>query len=228
MSSALTDKQATDELVKMQNFITKEATEKATEIRVKADEEYQIEKASLVRTELNAIDATYAAKFSKASLAQQIAKSTIANNTRLKILTAKEQSLEEIFTAAKDELKSLSKNKKQYVTLLTGLIEEGLFALMEKSVFIQVKKSDVAAAKEAAKEAAQNFEKAAGFAVAIKINEEALLPEDVSGGCIIVSSSGKISVNNTLDERLKLLSESALPAIRLEMFGPSSSRKFFN
>lgn len=40
-----------------------------------------------------------------------------------------------------------------------------------------------------------------------------------AGGVVVAGSGGKIDVNNTLEERLKLLSEEALPAIRLAIFG---------
>lgn len=212
----------------MESFITKEAEEKAKEIQLKADEEYEIEKASIVRSEINAIDASYQDKFKKASLAQQITKSTIANKTRLKVLATREEALETIFVATQDELKKISNSKDKYKKLLIGLIEEGLFALMEPSVQIKVRKADVSAAKDAAKTAVNNFSKESGFTVEFKIDESDFLDKDLAGGVVIVNGSGKISVNNTLDERLKLLSESALPAIRLEIFGPSKTRKFFD
>lgn len=212
----------------MESFITKEAEEKAKEIQLKADEEYEIEKASIVRSEINAIDALYQDKFKKASLAQQITKSTIANKTRLKVLATREEALETIFNATQDELKKLSSNKNKYKTLLIGLIEECLYSLMEPTVIIRVRKSDVSVAKDAAKSAAENFSKKAGFAVSFIVDETNFLDKDLAGGVVVVNGSNKISVNNTLDERLKLLSESALPAIRLEMFGPSKTRKFFD
>lgn len=225
---ALTDEQVQGELKKMESFITKEAEEKAKEIQIKADEEYEIEKASIVRSEINAIDAAYQDKFKKASLAQQITKSTIANKTRLKVLATREEALETIFAATQDELKKLSSDNDKYKTLLAGLIEECLYSLMETSVTIKVRKVDVAVAKEAAKIAADNFSKNAGLTVDFKIDESDYLDKDLAGGVVVINSSGKISVNNTLDERLKLLSETALPAIRLEMFGPSQTRKFFD
>ncbi|GAV29742.1 hypothetical protein PMKS-003244 [Pichia membranifaciens] len=225
---ALTDEQVQGELKKMESFITKEAEEKAKEIQLKADEEYEIEKASIVRSEINAIDAAYQDKFKKASLAQQITKSTIANKTRLKVLATREEALETIFGATQDELKKIAGSKDKYKKLLIGLIEEGLYSLMEPSVVIKVRKADVAVVKDAAKIAVDNFSKQAGFSVDFKVDESSFLDKDVAGGVVVVNGSGKISVNNTLDERLKLLSESALPAIRLEIFGPSKTRKFFD
>ena len=212
----------------MESFITKEAEEKAKEIRVKADEEYEIEKASIVRSEINAIDAAYQDKFKKASLAQQITKSTISNKTRLKVLATREEALETIFAATQEELKKIATKQGSYKTLLAGLIEECLYSLMESSVVIKVRESDVAVTKEAAEVATENFEKKASFAVKFTVDDKNFLSKDLAGGVIVTNDTGRISVNNTLDERLKLVSESALPAIKLEMFGPSQSRKFFD
>lgn len=51
---------------------------------------------------------------------------------------------------------------------------------------------------------------------------------DSSGGVIILGGKGKIEVNNTFDERLRLLQDSALPAVRKELFGTNPHRKFFD
>lgn len=211
----------------MKAFIEKEAQEKAKEIKLKADEEYEIEKASIVRSETAAIDASYEQKFKKASLAQQITKSTIGNKTRLRILATKEEVLNEMFESAKSKLSDISKNKGDYKPAFIGLIEEALLAILEGEVIVKVKESDLSLAKESIDEAAKNFEEKAGFPVKINISEE-YLSDDISGGVIVTNKSGKIEVDNTLDERLKLLSEEALPGLRLELFGISESRKFFD
>lgn len=212
----------------MQAFIEKEAQEKAKEIRLKADEEYEIEKASIVRSETAAIDATYEQNLKKASLAQQITKSTIGNKTRLRILSSKEEVLNEIFEAAESELKNITAKKNEYKPVLAGLIEEGLLALLEEKVTIRVRQADVEVAKEAAKDAAKNFEEKTKYAVDVTVDEEDFLFKDIAGGVVVINGSGKIEVNNTLEERLKILSEEALPGLRLELFGPSPTRKFFN
>lgn len=212
----------------MKAFIEKEAQEKAKEIRLKADEEYEIEKASIVRAETAAIDSTYEQKLKKASLAQQITKSTIANKTRLRVLATKDQVVNDIFDAAEKELKNITKNKGDYKPILTGLIEEGLLALMEEKVTLKVKKEDVAVAKEAAEQAVKDFESKAKFPVEISVDETNFLSSDIAGGVVVVNGSGKIEVDNTLEERLKILSEEALPGLRLELFGISATRKFFD
>lgn len=212
----------------MKAFIEKEAQEKAKEIRLKADEEYEIEKASIVRSEMAAIDASYEQKLKKASLAQQITKSTIGNKTRLRVLSTKEEVLSEIFEEAEKELKKISADKTKYKPILQGLIEEGALALLESKVTIKIREDDLETAKEAIADAAKNYEELVKSSIDISIDESDFLSKDIAGGVIVVNETGKIEVNNTLEERLKLLSEEALPAIRLELFGPSPTRKFFD
>ncbi len=212
----------------MEAFITKEAEEKAKEIKLKADEEYEIEKASIVRSEKNAIDSQYEDKFKKASLAQQITKSTIANKTRLKILATRDQCLQDIFDSAEEQLKQLSKDPAAYESLLVGLIDEGLLQLMEPAVTLRVRKADVSVTKKAADQAEKKFKDVSGRDVKITIDETKYLSDKSAGGLILANGTGKIEINNTLEERLRLLSERALPAVRLEMFGVSTTRKFFD
>ncbi|KAM9891932.1 hypothetical protein OXX79_010373 [Metschnikowia pulcherrima] len=225
---SLTDDQVNAELRKMKAFIEKEAQEKAKEIRLKADEEYEIEKASIVRSETAAIDSAYEQKLKKASLAQQITKSTIGNKTRLKVLAEKEKILDDIFEEAGQGLIELTSDKGKYKPILEGLIEEGLYAILEDTVTLRVRESDVDLAKEAAETAAKTFAEKAKFEVAVKIDDSNFLDAASAGGVVVVNKSGKIEVNNTLEERLKLLAEEALPGVRLELFGPSASRKFFD
>jgi len=47
-----------------------------------------------------------------------------------------------------------------------------------------------------------------------------------AGGVSIIGGGGKIDINNTLDERLRLLETDALPSIRLTLFGENQNRRF--
>lgn len=46
------------------------------------------------------------------------------------------------------------------------------------------------------------------------------------GGVSIVGTGGRVDINNTLDERLRLLETDALPMIRASLFGKNENRKF--
>lgn len=49
---------------------------------------------------------------------------------------------------------------------------------------------------------------------------------DSSGGVHLFNASGRIDVNNTFEERLKLLETDALPSVRTTLFGENENRRF--
>ena len=47
-----------------------------------------------------------------------------------------------------------------------------------------------------------------------------------SGGVYIVGGGGKIEINNTFEERLKMCETDALPSVRVTLFGHNDNRHF--
>lgn len=212
---------------KMVEFIKKEAEEKAKEVKAKANEEYEIEKANIVRSEIAAIDQAYEQKYKQNKLAQQITKSTLANKTRLKVLDAKEKLFEDVVSKAHDEIKKLPANKAKYEQLLSELIEECMVLLKEETVIVRVREADTEVAKSALVTAIKTFKSKKNSDIAAEIDTE-FLPKSSIGGIVALDRTKRLSIDNTLDERLKLLSTNGLPLIRLELFGPSANRRFFD
>ncbi|OJD18049.1 hypothetical protein AJ78_01879 [Emergomyces pasteurianus Ep9510] len=237
-SHALSDDQVAGELRKMTAFIRQEALEKAREIQLKADEEFAIEKSKLVRQETAAIDLLYEKKFKQASMSQQITRSTLANKIRLRVLTARQALLDELFDQAREQLANaaagtmVGKKGKGgsdgYQATLKGLVLEGLYALNEKKVEVRARKKDYAVVKKAIEEAKDEFKGKLGREVAIDLLETDPLPEESAGGVFIVGTAGKIDINNTFEERLRLLEIDALPAVRDTLFGKNKNRKFYD
>ncbi|EPE08135.1 vacuolar atp synthase subunit e [Ophiostoma piceae UAMH 11346] len=226
---ALSDDQVGQELRKMTAFIKQEATEKAHEIEIKANEEFAIEKSKLVRQETDSIDATYEKKFKQATMSQQITRSTVANKTRLKVLTARQQLLDDLFEEARSKLaEEASSSPAKYKEILTKLVLEGAYAMQEPKLQIRVRKADAAAAKDALKAASEEYKKATGEAVELTLDEANALPEGSAGGAVIVGGNGKITIDNTLEARLALVEHNALPAVRETLFGKNVNRKFFD
>ncbi|KZM18942.1 V-ATPase V1 sector subunit E [Ascochyta rabiei] len=223
---ALSDDQVAGELKKMTAFIRQEAMEKANEIRLKADEEFAIEKSKLVRQETSTIDSSYEKKFKQASMSQQITRSTVSNKSRLRILSARQELLDRLFEDAGKKLADVSKDKKKYQAILKALILEGAYALNEDKLQIKVRKADNDVANKAIDEAQTEYKSALNKDVAITIDESDPLPSDSAGGAMIVGTGGRIDINNTLEERLRLLESDALPSIRVTLFGENENRKF--
>ncbi|SCW01383.1 LAFE_0D11364g1_1 [Lachancea fermentati] len=225
--TSLTPSQVNDELNKMQAFIKKEAEEKSKEIQLKADQEYEIEKTGIVRNETSNIDSAMEAKMKKAALKQQITKSTIANKMRLKVLSTREQVLDDIFESASKELKKISSDKKKYKPVLHSVILESLLRLLEPVAVVKVREQDLSLAKSIKDDIIKEYKEKSGKDVTLEFSSE-YLNKGSAGGAIVTNENGRIEVDNTLEERLKLLNEEALPAIRLELFGISETRKFFD
>ncbi|KAG0651765.1 V-type proton ATPase subunit E [Hyphodiscus hymeniophilus] len=225
---ALSDDQVSLELKKMTAFIKQEAMEKAREIEIKADEEFAIEKSKLVRQETSSIDSTYEKKFKTAQMSQQITRSTVANKTRLKVLSARQELLDGIFEAAQKKLGDATKDNGKYEEILKNLALEGFYALNEKKVQVRVRKADVGAAEKGLELACKEYKEKTNKEIEASVDEENPLPEGIAGGLSIVGGGGKIDINNTFEERLSLLQDTALPSVRTTLFGKNENRKFYD
>ena len=163
----------------MTAFIRQEALEKAKEIQLKADEEFAIEKSKLVRQEIISIDSLYAKKFKQASMSQQITRSTLANKTRLKVLSARQALLDELFEQARGKLVEFSgRDSKNYGELCKNLILQGLYALTEEKVEVRARKKDYQVVNNAIQEASSEYTEKTGKEVEIGLDEKNPLSED--------------------------------------------------
>ena len=162
----------------MTAFIRQEALEKAKEIQIKADEEFAIEKSKLVRQETSSIDSQYEKKFKQASMSQQITRSTLSNKTRLKVLSARQELLDDLFEQARGKLSSYSEDKAKYQELCKNLILEGLYALNEDKVAVRARKEDSEAVRKAISRAKEEYKKSMkGKEVQLELDEQNPQPE---------------------------------------------------
>ncbi|KAH7920123.1 ATPase V1/A1 complex subunit E [Leucogyrophana mollusca] len=224
-SRALNDDEVLSEMNKMVAFIKQEAMEKAREIKVKADEEFAIEKAKLVKQEQQAIDAQYDKKRKGADVAQKIAHSNLTNKSRLKLLHRREEQLQELFATARSSILTLAEDEGRYAQFLEGVIVQGYLQLMEPKVTLYAREQDAELVQKAAEGAAESYTQVSGREVTFEI--EATLSKDSAGGIKLASGTRRITIDNTLDERLRLLEDRMLPEIRKDLFGPNENRKFY-
>ena len=162
----------------MTAFIRQEALEKAREIQLKADEEFAIEKSKLVRQETASIDKLYEKKFKQAAMSQQITRSTLANRTRLRVLSGRQALLDELFQKARERISEVAgKDAKKYAAVVKGLVLEALYILNEEKVTVQARKKDFDAVKKALEEAAAEFKEKVGKDVKPDLDENEPLPE---------------------------------------------------
>ncbi|KAF7920738.1 uncharacterized protein EAE98_008767 [Botrytis deweyae] len=191
-------------------------------------QEFAIEKSKLVRQETSSIDTQYEKKFKTARMSQQITQSTVANKTRLKVLSARQELLDGIFEQAQGRLKEATNDKGKYTEILKNLLLEGMYALNEGKLQVRGRKQDYDQIKKAIEEAQKVYKEKMKKDVTASIDEKNPLPEESAGGLSIIGGGGKIDINNTFEERLKLLQDNALPSVRTTLFGPNVNRKFYD
>jgi len=224
----LNDEEVQNEMKKMIEFIKQEAFEKAREIQVKADEEFNIEKGKLVRQEALNVEAIFERKLKQAEVQKRIAKSNHINKCRLKVLQAREEMLEQLYADSREQLQLISKDNVKYAELLRDLVLQGFYSLMEAEVVVVCRAADKAKVTKAIDDAAQIYKSEAGSDVKATVDTSNPLPASCSGGVVLQAQAGRIKVDNTLEARLAILEEQMLPQIRVLLFGHSANRRFFN
>ncbi|KIJ60763.1 hypothetical protein HYDPIDRAFT_138696 [Hydnomerulius pinastri MD-312] len=224
-SRPLNDDEVLSEMNKMVAFIKQEAMEKAREIKVKADEEFAIEKAKLVKQEQQSIDAQHDKKRKGAEVAQKIAQSNLTNKSRLKLLHRREEQLQELFAASRSQILTFAQDEGRYSQFLEGVIVQGYLQLMEPNVTLLAREQDTELVQKAGEAAAETYTQISGRQVTFDVQSP--LSSEGAGGIKLVSGSKRITIDNTLDERLRLLEDRMLPEIRKDLFGPNENRKFY-
>lgn len=225
---ALNDEEVLTEMKKMVAFIKQEALEKAREIKVKADEEFNIEKAKLVRTESLNIEVAFNRKIKQVEVQKKIAQSNFVNKSRLRVLQQRQQLLADLFAEASKGLLTVTQDSQKYEDLVSRLIIQSLYKLMGDEVTVTCRKVDLSMVERQMEKAKSTFVDKLALPLILKIDQTNFLPDDGPGGVRMSTNGGLIVCDNTMETRLELLSEQMLPDIRTMLFGESPNRKFFN
>lgn len=226
--STLSQDEVDKQIKQMVAFIEQEAKEKAEEISLKAEEEFNIEKGRLVQQEKMALMQQYERKEKQAEAAKKIAYSTKLNTARLEVLKAQEDHLKVVNGRAEEQLAGISKDKGKYKKLVTGCIAQGLVALLEADVTLYCRKEDASMVKEVIPAAIKMYKDLSGLDCKCKLDTNEELPKSTGGGVILKAQNGTLSVDNTLSARLRLATDKLLPAVRFQLLGGSPTRTFFD
>eukprot|EP00212_Chloropicon_laureae_P004680 CAMPEP_0197490800 /NCGR_PEP_ID=MMETSP1311-20131121/5243_1 /TAXON_ID=464262 /ORGANISM="Genus nov. species nov., Strain RCC856" /LENGTH=353 /DNA_ID=CAMNT_0043035371 /DNA_START=87 /DNA_END=1145 /DNA_ORIENTATION=+ len=110
------------QITQMVQFIRKEAEEKASEIRAAAQEEYTIQKQTMVEAEKAKIRKEYERKRSQIDTKKAIESSTQLNTARLKVLQAQQDAIDQAVENARSFLPQLAQNAGEYKQLMGALL----------------------------------------------------------------------------------------------------------
>jgi len=208
-------------------FIDQEANEKAAEIDAKAQEEFAIEKDNLVNQQKLKIQQFYQKKEKQVELQRKIQHSNLQNQSRIAILKAREELIQKLKDSANEQLAEIANNPEQYSKLLTNLIAQAFYRLVEKDVYIKCREKDVPLIKQAIEDAKAIYTTALKREVNCNIMKT-YLNADISGGIEAFTADGKTRVVNTLEARLDMLFNQMIPEIRVKLFGKNVNRKHDN
>ncbi|KAL3499265.1 hypothetical protein ACH5RR_038358 [Cinchona calisaya] len=229
----MNDADVSKQIQQMVRFIRQEAEEKANEISVSAEEEFNIEKLQLVEAEKKKIRQEYERKQKQVEVRKKIEYSMQLNASRIKVLQAQDDLVNSMKEAASKELLSVSNDHHNYKHLLKDLIVQSLLRLKEPSVLLRCRKDDLHLVESILSSAKEEYAQKANVHAPEVIVDSIHLPPapshlnahgpSCSGGVVLASRDGKIVCENTLDARLDVVFRKKLPEIRKRLFGQVSA-----
>ncbi|KAM0675672.1 V-ATPase V1 sector subunit E [Gurleya vavrai] len=183
---------------RMTSFIKLEAQEKANEIKIKYFEEYNAEKAKIVRNETIEIERNYKNSEKELQIDFVTKISDIRNKFNILFLKKKEEKANEFIKKVKDCCKEKNLEKK--------LILQCFDSVDEKEIICYCFKKDRESVKSVGKERKMEIE----------IRE---LDEKFLGGIILESKDGKTKCDNSFRKRCEVLREKYFCEIAHNLFG---------
>ncbi|CAK8576754.1 unnamed protein product [Lathyrus sativus] len=221
------DADVSKQIQQMIRFIRQEAEEKANEISVAAEEEFNIEKLQLLEAEKRKIRQEYERKAKQIDVRRKIEYSMQLNASRIKVLQAQDEVVSSMKDAAKKGLVRISSDKKAYRKLIKEIIIQGLLRMRESSLLLRCRETDRKLVESLLEEAKKEYsEKAKVQPPTIVLDDRVYLPPQpknnaadsheifCSGGVVLASDDGKIVLESTLDARLDVIFRQKLPEIR--------------
>lgn len=218
--------QAQAQVNHMREFIMHEAKEKAEEIQCKAEQDYTVEKQRLVEEEKLRIKKDFERRMSNVDLETKIANATENNKCKLQVLQSASAEVEKTFADAFEAMKKIPADSGAYAALLESLIKEGVKMLGLKEVKVRCRAADKGAVMAAISSVGQSV------GASVSMDDEAItnddscvnVPKECIGGVIIVSPDGKIKCSQTLNSRLQVAYDTALPCVKPVLFNQLGSK----
>mmetsp|Transcript_44805 Transcript_44805/g.117526 ORF Transcript_44805/g.117526 Transcript_44805/m.117526 type:complete len:221 (-) Transcript_44805:460-1122(-) len=220
----MNDQEVITQINQMVQFIHQEAKEKANEIKLKTDEEFNIEKLRMVEAEKQKIRAAYEVKEKQVEVQKRIAQSNEVRFSRLKALKARDDAMQQVLAEAASKLPALVASS-EYPALLEALILEALCQLADQKVSVKGVAGQESQTKAALTKATAKFtkwatdNKGADWAASIDIKFDSASLKSGIGGIEVTGFGGKITLSNSLQSRLMLAYETQLPKLRSKLFG---------
>ena len=207
------------------NFILQEAHEKANEIRVKTEHDFNLEKQTIVHEAKLSIQEDFKKMEKDREVQERIARSSEIGQCRIKKMKVRDDLLRNLLEEGGQKLATVARGQ-NYPQLLQKLIVQGLIKIEENDVTVYCTQKDLPTVKKvlpaAVKEYVTLIEREAGVRLSpnVSLNQDGArhLPESSYGGVSLTALNGRIVCDNTMESRLGLVYSELLPSIRAILF----------
>lgn len=165
------------------------------------------------------------------------------------MLKVREDHVSSVLDDARKRLGEVTKNEAEYKNVLSKLIVQGLYQVMEPKVTLRCRQVDVPLVQAVFQQSIDQYKSQMNQDVELFIDEHEFLAADTCGGVELLALNGRIKVwreyilfllwflylfeniyckqvPNTLESRLELISQQLVPEIRNALFGRNVNRKF--
>jgi V-type H+-transporting ATPase subunit E len=211
-------------------YINRTGDDKLNSINKQANDEFQSQKSQYIKEEQARITNEYKVKLDQDEIKLKIQRSANENNARIQKMRTVNTLIEKLYKEAKVKMAAKQKeDQAQYREFLKNLIVQGLIKLMEAEVHIRCRQSDLALVQAVHQQAAEEYKtlmkqevklfKDRDVPIKIVIETNKFLAEydetegadSCLGGIVLHARKGRIVCSNTIDERLQLVYQEAIP-----------------
>ena len=235
---------ANEIMAAMQAFLENKGKKEIAEINADCDREFKTGKTRMVEEEKQHLVDKFEKDLNTAEINAKIERSAQLNQVRIQ----KMKKLNEMVTglqleASKKLAKDMEANPQAYKDLIKDLLIQGFIKLIEPTIILRVRKSDLDLVKGQIEPAVKQykqmmlakvkaFEGKKDIPCRVSVDEANFLPEwnpeepqrSCLGGFVMYAKKNRIVCSQTLDDRMGLVHAQAIPAIRSSLF-PSLVKK---
>lgn len=116
----------------------------------------------------------------------------------LQVLKVREDHVSSVLDDARKRLGEVTKNESEYKAVLSKLIVQGLYQVMEPKVILRCRQVDVPLVRDVIPTSAEQYKAAMKQDVEIFIDEKDFLPADTCGGVELFALNGRIKVRREI------------------------------
>ena len=237
--------QSTKIMNSMLEFIRQHGNERVAEIKRQTQEDFVVQKEQLIQKEKQRLTNQFNKDLSIAEINLKIEKSAEQNKERIERMKAINELVEGLQKQAADNMQErLSSNEGEYAQILKQLLIQGLIKLIEPKVILRCRESDVDALEGVIDEAVSEYKELMLSQVkalegkddipcAVTVDKNKFLPEfnqddptnSCLGGFVMYAKKNRIVCSQTLDDRLAMTYQQAIPQIRALLFPCLAKKK---